>query len=1139
MRIAPERLLVATLLAGATPGMAPAQPPEKPSPEGIEFFESKIRPLLVARCYKCHSAEAGKAKGDLALDTRAATLKGGETGPAVVPGEIEKSLLIRAIRYTDPELQMPPSGKGIPKLTAAQVADFEAWVRSGAPDPRAEAAAPAAAGSADAALPPDWAFSPPKDHPLPAVRNEGWPQNPIDHFILARLEAKGLPPAPPADKRTLLRRATIDLTGLPPTPEEAAAFEADAAPDAFARVVDRLLASPRYGERWGRHWLDVVRYADARDTRGLGGDVDIGEAWRYRDWVVDAFNRDMPYDQFIVHQIAGDLLPPKEPGGVNVDGLVATGFLTLGEWGTGDADKEKMVTDIVDDQVDVVGRALMGLTVACARCHDHKFDPITAADYYALAGFFFSTHIIPEPGAKTAGSPMLRTPLVPAAEAEAFTRHTARVAELEKQIGTVTEEKVGGFARALLPKTAEYALAAWDYRVRPDAESGLSPEKFAGRRGLHPYALRRWIDFLGFGGGGDYRPFDATLRDVRGNAGVHGWKGEPECPSLLVNTTDREVPILTFVLPPRSAAVHPGPDGAVAVVWKSPVTGTVKIAGRVADADPKGGDGIAWAIDHRTAARTRTLAAGKFPNGGAQTIEDGKTAEGLGPFEVAVGDRIELIVYPTGDYYCDTTTVDLTLARVDGPATEPGTKSATWNLAQDLVGDPLQGNPHADGRGNAGVWSFHAMASGRRERSPSAAVRAAQEAWARVVDESAAHGNDRGVIERAVADLQKQVDGADSKNELAKELAGPGGPFRPADADAAIVLSEVTAELAKMREELEALKKSPPPAPPVALAAREGGVPKSAHEGFHDAKIHIRGSYARLGDTVPRGFPRVLAGDAQPAIPPGTSGRLELARWIASSAHPLTARVMVNRIWQHHFGEGLVRTPGNFGKLGERPTHPELLDALARQFVDSGWSVKAMHRAMMLSAAYQQSSRGTRECMQADPDNRLFGRMNRRRLEAEPLRDALLVAAGRLDPAAGGPSVRDPMTPRRMLYLMSIRSDRATFGTLFDAADSAAQVDRRAVSTVAPQALYLMNNAFALEQSQALAKRILAADAKNDAVRIRFAHLLLYARPPEPEEVAIGLDLLAKVRARSASDDAAWQAYAQILLCANEFIYVD
>jgi hypothetical protein len=936
-------------------------------------------------------------------------------------------------------------------------------------------------------------------------------RSPLDRFILQRLEARGLEPAAPADKRILIRRATFDLTGLPPTPEEVESFLRDDSPQAFAKVVERLLASPAYGERWGRHWLDLVRYTDSFDARGIGGEMDIPFAWRYRDWVVNAFNRDLPYDQFVTQQIAGDLLP--SPDGVNREGIVATGMLAIGNWGGGDADKEKLLTDIADDQVDVVSRTFLGLTVACARCHDHKFDPIATADYYGLAGIFFSTHILPNVGPKTNGPPMLRIPLTTPADLARREQQQKLLAEKKKQYQQAAQEHHRRFARAQLSRTAEYLLAAWDYQHRPTKEPAVSLADYAGRKGLHPYALRQWGEYLG---GGDYQLLTRPVRDIHGMAGVHAWRGDADCPVVMVNSTGREVTILTFKLPPRSVAVHPGPKNGVAVGWCSPVTGKVRISGGVIDADPQGGDGIAWAIDHRHAGSAQELAAGDIPNGGRQRFEQGQGASRLSAVDVQAGDRIELLVLPKDNYICDTTTVDLVISLLDG--------SGVWSLTADVVDDPHQGgkgNPHSDRQGHEKVWYFWDMAQSQRGQRP-AEVSAVLAGWDRAVAEVAAGKGGRTALEEAAHEVQKSFSLTDSRS-----------PFwirSPADESA--LPAEARAELAKLQSEVRKLEQAPA-ALAYAHGAQDGGVPGSPHAGVHDVRIHIRGRYDRLGDLVPRHFPEILAGTRQESITSG-SGRLQLARWLTRPDNPLTARVLVNRLWQHHFGEGIVRTPSNFGKLGVPPTHPELLDFLADQFVKSGWSIKQMHRLLMLSATYQQSSNGRPETFKADPDNLLCGRQNRRRLESEAIRDALLAVSGQLQPAMGGPATRGFNDPRRTLYLITIRSDRSGFGPLFDSADSTAPVDKRTISTVAPQALFVLNHPFVREQARALARRLLQAD-REDRARIDRAYRLLYGRPPLPVEVDLGLSLVTG----PGPGEQSWQEYCHVLLCANEFIYVD
>jgi len=1110
-------------MAAAAPKLPSAPPARAGSNADAEaFFESKVRPVLVERCIACHGEK--NQYGKLRLDSRSAMLQGGATGPSLVPGSPDRSTLIQAVRYAG-RLKMPPTGR----LRPDEVELLTRWVQQGA-------AWPTVARRETAGKP--WAFQPVRKPSIPTVKNRSWIKTPIDAFVLAELEKKGLRPAPPADRRTLIRRASYDLTGLPPSPEEVEAFVNDRAPDAFAKVIEKLLSSPQYGERWGRHWLDVARYADSRDARYVGADSDIADAWRYRDWVVKAFNQDLPYNQFIIDQIAGDLVPGSGADGFNADGLVATGLLSIGEWGTGDADKEKMMTDIVDDQINVVSRAFMGLTISCARCHDHKFDPISTKDYYGLAGIFFSTHILPSPGAKTAGSALLRSPLLPPSELARIESRKTRIAELEKQLKAQREEAYRTHARSLLPQTGKYLLAAWDYSHQPSGAARLSLPNFAERQGLQPSLLRQWLDFLGLS---DYRLMTTLEANASGKTGVRVWRGGRDCPNLLVNRTDQDVSILTYKLPAKSVSMHPGPAGGVVARWTSPIAGNVRIAGRVADADTACGNGIAWAVQARSDAGGMILSKGEIPNAGGQLLTQGATPERLAEVSVRPGDEIDLQVLPKGEYSCDTTTVELTI-------TLPGGKR--WDLTQDLVtsGESADGNPHADRYGNPGVWSFLDMAgSAGVDR---AVVEAELAGWHQTAAAVAAGSATRSDLERAAQEVGARFSLVDARS-----------PFWIRDAaDDRLLPDAVRTELAGVAGELDRLKKEPAPALQYALAAREGGVPGSVHEGIHDAKVHIRGNYLRLGEVVPRRFPVVLAGVSQPPITKG-SGRLPLAQWLARADHPLTGRVLVNRVWEYHFGEGIVRTPNNFGKLGERPTHPELLDWLAATFVggeargEGGegrtrllpphssplstvqpWSIKSLHRLIMLSSTYQQASVAGPQTLKADPDNRLWGRFSRRRLEAEEVRDAMLAVSGRLDQTMGGLATRDFMNPRRTLYQMAIRSDRSGFRPLFDAADPETSVDRRTVSTVAPQALFLLNHPFAREQSAALAERLKKESPAGSGERIRRAYGLLYGRQPSAEELRIGLQFVAGTEAEV---DLAWRDYCQLLMCANEFIYVD
>ena len=1115
--------------------------------EGAEFFEKKIRPLLSERCYKCHSAEAQTVKANFRLDGKAALLRGGDSGPVIVPGDVEKSLLIKAVRYKEDKLKMPPDGR----LSDAQIADLEQWVKMGAPDPR----------GAGAPLPKEpgtginlaqgrkwWAFQPVKDPPAPAVKRADWARTPLDRFILAKLEEKGFSPAPAADKRTLIRRAYHDLIGLPPKPAEVEAFVADESPEAFAKVVDHLLARPQYGERWGRHWLDVVRYTDSFDARITGNELDSAFAWRYRDWVVNAFNEELPYDQFVKHQVAGDLLPPPAPGAINKKGLIATGVYMIGEWGGGDSDKDKLITDIVDDQVDLTSRAFLGMTVSCARCHDHKFDPISIEDYYGLAGIFFSTHVLPNPGPKTNGPNTIRIPLMDKPEVEKRQADEARIAELAALTDKLLDEHYVKQAAEMLPRVGEYLTAAWEYKNFPnDAKPPLAG--FASGRNLNSYALTQWLNYVGVP---SLKLFPQAVKDVNGVKGIDAWQNPDAAgtPIVVANKTDKPLTLLpSLVIPPTSINMHPSPTAGVAVAWRSPFAAKVRITGKVTDGHNVCGDGIAWSISRFGGSGAGELASGTIANGGTQNFKDGTGGSQLESIEVNEGEMLQLAILPKADHSCDTTNVELEI-------TEIGGAGDTWNLVKDCASTLTRGNPHADSYANRKVWHFHDMAGQAQ------AVFAAGSAMSKfTASVTAAAGTDGGAVRAAADEVRKALEAAGAESAALKAagkdaatiatpdasfyqtLTAPRGTFwAAARADESSLPKESRDLLAAMKKESEEIRKTLALAIPYAHAMQEGGTPSSMFPGIQDVPVHLRGSYGKLGEIVPRRFPQVIAGEKQPPITSG-SGRKELADWLASPTNPLTARVMANRIWQGHFGEGIVRTANNFGKLGTPPTHPELLDHLATRLVQLNWSMKAFHRELMLSATYRQASEGDAATEKSDPDNLLFGRMNRRRLDAEGLRDSLLAVTERLNPERGGPAINDLNTPRRTLYVMTIRSDRANYRTLFDAADAGAIVEKRVDSTVAPQALFLLNNSFALDQTKALARRAIVEGGETDAGKIDWLYRLLFARPATAKEVEIGTAALADARTprdgEAMTPELPWEAYCQVLLCSNEFMYVD
>jgi hypothetical protein len=969
-------------------------------------------------------------------------------------------------------------------------------------------------------------------------------RNPVDSFILEKLKKEGLVPAEACSKRVLIRRATFDLTGLPPTPDEIESFLADNSADAYSKLVDRLLSSSHYGERWGRHWLDLVRYAD------------LPNAYRYRDWVIDSFNCDMPYDKFVRYQLAGDQIPTDDGDDFNPAGIIATGLLAIGEWGIGEADKPKMMTNIVDDQIDVVGRVFMGLTTSCARCHDHKYDPITSEDYYALAGIFFSTHIIPEPGSQTHGSKRLQVPLLPQEELDKIHYHQERLAQLEEQIGAITKQAYRDYVARSMGTAGQYLLAAGQYLIRAADQPDISLVAWAEQQGLKPFALKHWLDYL------NYRPFRHAVRDIQvdrpfGHRGVHAWMASPNNGEKVFTTAwvgvnsnnipvgiciedDRGNTVSNIILWAETVAAFPPEDGAVVIGWKSPVVGKVALYGRIRDADVVSGDGVEWRIVHRRGDTRHTLASGDLPNGSDRKFEVGEVEDKSSLIPVDAGDMLCLELHSKENNLCDISLVDWVISDQKG--------SQVWDLAKDTVADlhetgTGQGNPHADRLGNSDVWYFF-----DNLESP-ALVR-----WHQTVREVALGKLDRSVLEQVAMDYQDRLSRAATEEydidenslrnvffQLHNEIVSDHGPFwLNARIDLDVLPAEYRDHLAQLRCERDKLKQQPVEKIPYAVASLEGGVPNSPYEGVGDARIHIRGGYDQLGDKVPRGMLRALLSPRQKPILAG-SGRLELADWLVSPDHPLTARVMVNRVWQNHFGAGIVRTPNNFGMTGDRPSHPKLLDFLAGYFVKSRWSIKAMHRLIMLSTTYQQSSSTLHP---HDPENRLFGRMNRQRLEAESIRDSILAVSGNLDRSMGAKAYTDFMKPRRTLYLSIARSGGVVFNRLFDVPDPSTIAAERDVSTVAPQSLFVLNHPFFVRQARLLAQRI-TTDEKdgNDVAKIQHVYHLLYGRPPQPEELQIAVSLLSSssssVSAEIEEGALTWEEYCHILLASNEFIYID
>jgi hypothetical protein len=811
------------------------------------------------------------------------------------------------------------------------------------------------------------------------VRAAEWPRNDLDRFVLAKLEASGLAPASVADRATWLRRATYDLTGLPPTPEEVAEFLCDKSDRAFETVVERLLDSPAYGQRWARHWLDVVRYADYHDFNpgARVASCEITEAWRYRDWVVDALNRDMPFDQFIVHQIAGDQLSSPTGEEIYPDGLVATTFLSNGVWDRGDADKEKIVSDMVDDNIGVMGKAFLGLTLDCARCHDHKFDPISTEDYYGLAGMFYSSHILKELGAKGGEYNVNRVPLIgPTA--------LAKRADQEKRLAEVVT-----------------SLAELDRHHR-------FQELTAGGRSLVPTVFQS-------------------------EAGAMG---------VIAN------------------------DGSVAISGK--LAKDKYVVEMVVPEEVK--------LQH---IRLEALPDDAFPARGPGRASDGNF----------VVSKLSASFVPSNSE-AEPTVIKFVSAQADF---EQANFAATSALDDDLK-DGWAVSPQL---GKAHVAVF--------EAAPDTVIPAGSELR---------------------VSMEQQHSDQHSLGKFRLSIAESLTISPPAE-------TPQRKELVSMRDTLQ--KELAVPVP-LAMAVIEGGTAGGLFPGIQDVPIHIRGSYARLGPVVPRRLPRFFAGESQPPITQG-SGRRELAAWVASPDNLLTARVIVNRVWHWHFGEGLVQTPSNFGMLSQPPSHPELLDWLANRFVDEGWSLKKLHRWIMLSATYRQSSRVSGETFDKDPENRLVGRFTPRRLEAEAIRDAILAVSGQVDLTPGGPAGDDFTIRRRSLYVQTARWQRDSYANLFDAANPDSSTERRVTSMVAPQALLLLNHPWLQEQAKHLAERLIRESPDEDSSRIERAYQLLFGRRPTDAELAVAQAIV--TGGDPIVPNGGWIDLTHVLLCSNEFIYVD
>jgi hypothetical protein len=872
---------------------------EAESERDFEFFESRIRPLLADRCMDCHGEK--KKKGGLRLDSRAAWQKGGESGAVIVPGDPEASLLIKAVRYADKDLQMPPKRQ----LTAEEVAALEHWVKIGAPDPRDGSLPVARKGVDFAEGRKQWAFQPVGNPQPPKLAHDPWSRTELDRFIFARLQQAGLQPGAQADRRTLIRRATFDLTGLPPTFEETDAFVRDASPDAFAKVVDRLLASQHYGEHWARHWLDVARYSDTKGYVYAREEKQFVGAWPYRDWVVRALNDDMPYDRFLLLQLAADQVEPA--GSPN---LAAMGFLTLGRRFLG------VTHDIIDDRIDVVMRGTQALTVACARCHDHKFDPISLRDYYALYGVFQSC------------AEKVVACAVPTTDV-AFEKELRAREEKLNAMMTQRREEQAARVRATL---TEHLVAQFELEKYPEETF----TQIISAADINPVFVRRWQRFLA----------DAEQHRDPLFAAWH------EFAKL------------------RPADFATLSEGAVQKLQKQSVDTLNPLVARAFVTAPTTMRDVAQRYGALFADVEKQWRAFLKTNPDAKALPD-ENAEAL-----------RCVLYGP-----------------DSPCTVPD--------------EHLANNE----------WFF-----------PTSTV---VELWK----------------------LQGEVD-----RWLAQSATAP--------AHATILVDRA--------------KPSTP-------------------------RIFKRGNPLTKGEEVPRQFLQVLAGDSPKPFVKG-SGRLELAQAITAPDNPLTARVIVNRVWMQHFGCGLVTTPSDFGKRADPPSHPELLNWLTRCFMDEGWSLKKLHRRILLSATYQQSSLAptdavaARKAQELDPDNRLLWRMNTHRLTFEEMRDAWLATTGELDLRVGGKPVElfAGNNARRTLYARVDRERLPTVMRTFDFANPDLSIPQRNDTIVPQQALFGLNHPFLATRAKALVRRTESADNENTA-RVRRLYELLFQRKSTELEMAAAL----------------------------------
>lgn len=1041
------------------------------SESDLSFFEKEVRPLLVKHCYECHSADSKELKGGLRLDSRDLAIKGGDTGPSISPGNPDKSLLISAIQYGD-LYQMPPKSR----LSNETVEVFIEWISRGAPWPAGESTKEHLTTDFDlqARVADHWVWHAPQSTRVPRVRAKHWPQQPLDYFLLKDLEKNGLTPSSPADRETLLRRIYFDILGLPPNPDVVKSFIQDSrdTSEVLADAVTEVLNHPAFGERWARHWMDLVRYAE---SYGHEFDYSIPNAYKYRDYLIRAFNNDVPYNQFIREHIAGDLIPkPRLSDSGRNESILGTGFWWLGEAVHSPVDVRQDQADRIDNQIDVMSKAFMGITLGCARCHDHKFDAITTRDYYSMFGFLASSR-------RAEGFLYRQTDLDTIAQLKGLQQ------EVSKSLaGKITPALLGGddqIKRALSAvQQVLYGIPKEGENLDNNPEGDTLPIRrpvtiVAAEYDLSDELLSRWVQAL-------------NQPNLSPSHPMYSWRTLVETPPEALAAKSKEL-----------------------------------------------ADRYATQIAEREAYDARNPQVANLnqwiPQGAA--FQEGPTTSGLLDLQHDVLQLFEPNVYHSGQIS----------NRLRGSLHSPRFTLQANHVAYELMGDGAEVQLYIDGHfmykynallfggmsinvnspsefkwfrnaGDTPRYTDHSAASAIIDRGDSPVVLRStintSEGDPQTIAELSPFANHDAPIETAeaihslisnrfVTAVQKWRAGTLSASDTAHLNWLFKNRLLQVSDDFKTVVNESHSKYRELEQSIQA--------PETALIVTDGD--------GQDERVFVRGNHRVLSEVAPRQIFTAIADDTTPEHV--GSGRMHLANEIASSENPLTARTLVNRVWHHLFGRGIVASTNNLGVLGQRPTHPELLDHLATEFTTTHkWSIKSLIRAILLSSAYQMSSTPRQEYVDTDPQNQHFHRQNIRRLQGEAIRDAVLSVSGRLDPALYGPSVPTYLTPfmtgrgrpgqgpidgngRRSIYLSIRRNFLSPMMMAFDAPVPFNSVGRRNVSNVPSQALILMNDPFIKGQAQFWAERLVKRDNEGVNSRIAFMFVKALGRNPRNEEV--------------------------------------